>query len=190
MSHVSPCYCLCPIHWSHWRCSPCQTRRTVVMSVERSATKGQSPGYWRCTWSWSSADRQCSSYIWMINYFIAYKDATYVRGLMVINFIPSMGGSFLIVPWKWGSFHYVIKKGGFLNSLLSCIGHRRREMILRVGNVNVIFLHVVIIIIKTYFPLPHLPRVLIDISSVVFVDVIFWLSVPHHWQTHCWLTKS
>ena len=24
-------------------CSPCQTRRTVVMSVERSATKGQSP---------------------------------------------------------------------------------------------------------------------------------------------------
>ena len=44
---VSPCCCLCPIHWSH------------VWSWE-----------WRC--SWSSADRRCSNYIWVINNFIAY----------------------------------------------------------------------------------------------------------------------
>ena len=38
---VSSCSCLCPIHWSQ------------VLSRE-----------WRC--SWSSADRRCSNYIWMI----------------------------------------------------------------------------------------------------------------------------
>ena len=42
---------------------------------------------WRC--SWSSADRRCSNYIWVINSFIAYQGATYIRGLMV----------WLIVAW-------------------------------------------------------------------------------------------
>ena len=36
---------------------------------------------WRC--SWSSADTRCSNYIWVINIFIAYKGATYIRGLRV-----------------------------------------------------------------------------------------------------------
>ena len=44
---VSSCSCLCPIHWSH------------VLSRE-----------WRC--SWSSADRRCSSYIWVIHNSTAY----------------------------------------------------------------------------------------------------------------------
>ena len=44
---VSSYSCLCPIHQSH------------VLSRE-----------WRC--SWSSADRRCSKYIWMISKFIAY----------------------------------------------------------------------------------------------------------------------
>ena len=44
---VSSCSCLCPIHWSQ------------VSNRER-----------RC--SWSSADRRCSNYIWVINNFIAY----------------------------------------------------------------------------------------------------------------------
>ena len=44
---VSSCSCLCPIYWSQ------------VLSWE-----------WRC--SWSSADRRCSYYIWVINNFIAY----------------------------------------------------------------------------------------------------------------------
>ena len=44
---LSSCSCLCPIHWSQ------------VLSRE-----------WRC--SWSSANRRCSNYIWVINNFIAY----------------------------------------------------------------------------------------------------------------------
>ena len=32
---------------------------------------------WRC--SWSSADRRCSNYIWVIDNFIAYSDASYSR---------------------------------------------------------------------------------------------------------------
>ena len=48
MFFVSSCSCLCPIHWSQ------------VLSWE-----------WRC--SWSSADRRCSNYIWVINNFIAYR---------------------------------------------------------------------------------------------------------------------
>ena len=37
---------------------------------------------WRC--SWSSADRRCSNYIWVINNFIAYQGTTYVRGFTVL----------------------------------------------------------------------------------------------------------
>ena len=55
---VSCFSCLCPIHWSQ------------VLSQE-----------WRC--SWSSADRQCSNYIWVITNRIAYQGPTYIRGLMV-----------------------------------------------------------------------------------------------------------
>ena len=44
---VSSCSCFCPIQWSQ------------VLSRER-----------RC--SWSSADRRCSNYIWVIDNFIAY----------------------------------------------------------------------------------------------------------------------
>ena len=55
---VSSCSCLCPVYWSH------------VSSWE-----------WRC--SWSSADRQCSNYIWVINNLIGHKGVTYIRDLMV-----------------------------------------------------------------------------------------------------------
>ena len=40
---------------------------------------------WRC--SWSSADRQCSNYIWVISNFNADQGVPYIRGLMVINSI-------------------------------------------------------------------------------------------------------
>ena len=36
---------------------------------------------WRC--SWSSADRRCSNYIWLISNFIAYSGGFYIRGLTV-----------------------------------------------------------------------------------------------------------
>ena len=65
---VLSCSCLCTIHWSH------------VLSRE-----------WRC--SWSSADRQCSIYIWVINNNIAYKGASYIRDFMVF--------AFAIVEMKW-----------------------------------------------------------------------------------------
>ena len=56
---ISSCSCLCPIHWSQ------------VLSWE-----------WRC--SWSSADRRCSNYIWVISNFIAYSGVTYIRCLTVV----------------------------------------------------------------------------------------------------------
>ena len=37
---------------------------------------------WRC--SWSSADRRCSNYIWVIDNFIAYQGAPYIRDLTVV----------------------------------------------------------------------------------------------------------
>ena len=53
---ISSCSCLCPIYW-------CQ-----ALSRE-----------WRC--SWSSADRQCSNYIWVINSVITYWGASYIKDL-------------------------------------------------------------------------------------------------------------
>ena len=52
---------LCPILWSQ------------VLSRE-----------WRC--SWSSADRRCSNYSWVINSLIAYQGASYIRDLTVYGF--------------------------------------------------------------------------------------------------------
>ena len=57
---VSSCSCICPIHWSQ------------MLSWE-----------WRC--SWSSADRRCPNYIWVINNFMAYEDASYIRYFTVIG---------------------------------------------------------------------------------------------------------
>ena len=55
---VSRWSCFCSIHWSQ------------VLSRE-----------WRR--SWSSADRRCSNYIWVIKIFIAYWGVTYIRDLTV-----------------------------------------------------------------------------------------------------------
>ena len=38
---------------------------------------------WRC--SWSSADRRCSNYIWVIDNFIAYWGASYIRDFTVFE---------------------------------------------------------------------------------------------------------
>ena len=55
---VSSCSCPCPCHLSQ------------ALSRE-----------WRC--SWSSADRRCSNYIWVMNNFISCWGATYIRGLTI-----------------------------------------------------------------------------------------------------------
>ena len=39
---------------------------------------------WRC--SWSIADRRCSNYIWVIDNFIAYKGAAYIRDFTVSHY--------------------------------------------------------------------------------------------------------
>ena len=52
------CCCLCAIYWSQ------------MLSRE-----------WRC--SWSSTDRQCSNYIWVVNKFITYQGVSYIRDLTV-----------------------------------------------------------------------------------------------------------
>ena len=51
---ISSCSCRCPIHWNQ--------------GLSRE---------WRC--SWSSADRRCSNYIWVINDYIAYKSDLYLN---------------------------------------------------------------------------------------------------------------
>ena len=59
---------------------------------------------WRC--SWSSADRRCSNYIWVVNDYIPYKGATYIRDLTVCdsNTIITSKRCFdmmiVLVPWK------------------------------------------------------------------------------------------
>ena len=58
MIPVSSCSCLFPIPWSQ------------VLSQ-----------WWRC--SWSSADRRCSNYIWVISKFIVHYGASYISGLTV-----------------------------------------------------------------------------------------------------------
>ena len=60
---VSASSCLCVIYWSH------------VLN-----------GEWR--YSWSSADRRCSNYIWVINNLIAYWGASYIT----------------VETWRYGNF--------------------------------------------------------------------------------------
>ena len=78
---VSSCSCLCLIQWSQ------------LLSRE-----------WRC--SWSSADRQCSNYIWVINNFIAFSGATYIRFLRYSQKTPHISpscvsyGWFVLIIWR------------------------------------------------------------------------------------------
>ena len=64
-------------------------------------------GEWRC--SWSSADRRCSNYIWVINNFIAYYSASYIRDLTVclyyfIAMMSSNGNIFRVTGPLCGEF--------------------------------------------------------------------------------------
>ena len=86
---ISSCSCLCPIHWSQ------------MLSWE-----------WRC--SWSSADRRCFNYIWVINNCIAYQGATYIRGFTVIEVcgLTLLG---LVIGWHvthlpWGDDDIILNE--------------------------------------------------------------------------------
>ena len=74
---VWSCSCRCLIHWTQGLCQE-----------------------WRC--SWSSADRRCSNYIWVMNDYIAYKDATYIRGLTVKTIFLDEVNSIIMIRWLWG----------------------------------------------------------------------------------------
>ena len=71
-----------PGYWSNLPCDWLSTARdrkqALVLSQE-----------WRC--SWSSADRRCSNYIWVINKFIACWGTPYIRSLTVFISAPSPG---------------------------------------------------------------------------------------------------
>ena len=57
--------------------------RLVLQLSLRNLLKPDVSGEWRC--SWSSADRRCCNYIWVINNFNAWEDASYIRGLTVLE---------------------------------------------------------------------------------------------------------
>ena len=63
-------------------------------------------GEWRC--SWSSADRRCSNYIWVINNLIAYESVPYIRDLTVdttlIKQIDHPGLLHIVTRTKWWLF--------------------------------------------------------------------------------------
>ena len=44
-----------------------------------------------CKWNWSSADRRCPNYIWVISKIIAYSFPSYIRDLTVISQTTSIG---------------------------------------------------------------------------------------------------
>ena len=71
---ISSGSCLCSIQWSQ------------VLSRE-----------WRC--SWSSADRRCSNYIWVIDNFIAYNGDAYIRDLTVDRFCVNKKRQLRVFFW-------------------------------------------------------------------------------------------
>ena len=97
---VSSCGCLYPIRWSQ------------VLSWE-----------WRC--SWSSADRRCSNYIWVINNVIAYKSASYIRDLTV-RYIPisyrctQAKSNYLSQWWPRSILPYGVNRPQWVNHMYSC----------------------------------------------------------------------
>ena len=59
---------------------------------------------WRC--SWSSADRRCSNYIWVIINLIAYWSATYIRDLTVLFTVFLMKPEYARKPRLIPRTHY------------------------------------------------------------------------------------
>ena len=106
MNLISSCSRLCPIHWSR------------VLSRE-----------WR--YSWSSADRRCSNYIWMINNLISNSGAAYIRDLTVL-WIGPVGTNFSEI---WIEIQFSFKKMDLKMSRalsaaldnLSGLAHSRRQ---------------------------------------------------------------
>ena len=113
---VSYCSCLYPIRWSQ------------VLSWE-----------WGC--SWSSADRRCSNYIWVINNLITYWSASYIRDLTV-TCVVKIGPWWAIVGCYHHRYHHDRRRASIPSSLPSApnlyatnlafflfnFSHRRRKL--------------------------------------------------------------
>ena len=91
---VSSCSGLRTLHWSQ------------VLSWE-----------WRC--SWSSADRRCSNYIWVINNFISYLGATYIRGFTVIIWNIKSRKKCVVFLFHL-ALHYTLENGLYHNREHKC----------------------------------------------------------------------
>ena len=59
----------------------CVSSRLAVVFARYIEARPVLSREWRS--SWSSADRRCSNYIWVINYSIAYQGVVHIRGLTV-----------------------------------------------------------------------------------------------------------
>ena len=68
----------------------------LTQSIEASQVLSRE---WRC--NWSSADRQCFNHIWVMNHFIAYWGASYVRSLMVLKHLKSQQLPNVIPAYVW-----------------------------------------------------------------------------------------
>ena len=74
--------CSCSIHWSQVLCEE-----------------------WRC--SWSSANRRCFNYLWVINTFIANERVAYIRGLRIVT-MSSKVTHVVIYAKHWGKPNFTV----------------------------------------------------------------------------------
>ena len=95
------CSCLCPIHWSQ------------VLSWES-----------RC--SWSSADRRCSNYIWVINNFVACYGASYIRGFTVLSLLS--GFKWCIYLYHWVCFRPELRVKCVHAYFIECTVHQFSQL--------------------------------------------------------------
>ena len=115
--------CNCSVNWPLW----CWNQNNLINDKISNIRRSKSPNLnvsrlvlqlylakpmksvlsrkWRC--SWSSADRRCSHYIWVIDNFIVYKGASYIRDLTVTMSMP-----WLLIPWFIASLHQAIRNHG------------------------------------------------------------------------------
>ena len=78
----------------------CFSSRLAVVFVQSIGARCSS---WEWRRSWSSTDRRCSSYIWVMNNLIAYWGAPYIRELTALELFGGVGlggGGGALVHWS------------------------------------------------------------------------------------------
>ena len=85
---------------------------------------------WRC--SWSSADRRCSNYIWVIDNLIAHYSASYIRDLTVIQLFFLLGGM-MSGSMLMTIFADVIFMGPVFKELKALLGYDIPDFLIKTG---------------------------------------------------------